>query len=58
MRNKLSIRQLFIDTLGFIGSNISLLGVLTIFSFIGSYFGKNFGVYSNRLAFLVYALYI
>lgn len=58
MRNKLSIRQLFIDTLGFIGNNIPLLGVLTIFSFIGSYFGKNFGVYSNRLAFLVYALYI
>ena len=58
MRKKLSIRQLFIDTLGFIGNNLPLLGVLTIFSFIGSYFGKNFGVYSNRLAFLVYALYI
>ncbi len=58
MLKKLSIRQLFIDSLGFIGNNIPLLGVLTIFSFIGSYCGKNFGVYANRLAFLVYALYI
>ncbi len=58
MKKELSVRRLFIDSLGFIGNNIPLLCVLTIFSFAGSYLAGVFGAYKNLSVFLLYGVFI
>ena len=58
MKKELSVRRLFIDSLGFIGNNIPLLFVLTIFSFAGSYLAGVFGAYKNLSVFLLYGIFI
>ena len=58
MKKELSVRRLFIDSLGFIGNNIPLLFVLTIFSFVGSYSAGRFGAYNNISVFLLYGVFI
>lgn len=55
---KLSVRSLFVDSLGFIGNNVPLLFVLTIFSFGGSYLAGKFGAYKNISGFLLYGIFI
>ena len=58
MKKELSVRRLFIDSLGFIGNNIPLLCVLTIFSFAGSYLAGSFDAYTNLSVFLLYSVFI
>ncbi len=58
MKKELSIRQLFVDSLSFIGKNIPLLTVLTFLSFAGSYLAVKIGIYHNFLFLLLYGLYI
>lgn len=58
MKKELSIRQLFIDSLGFIGNNIPLLAFFTVLSFLGSYFSVRFPLFQQRIFLLGYLLYI
>ncbi len=58
MRKELSIRQLFIASLSFIGKNIPLLTFLTLLSFSGSYLAIRAGIYQNFLMLTLYGLYI
>lgn len=58
MKKELSTRQLFIDSLSFIGKNKALLAVLAFLSFAGSYLAIRVGIYQNFLLLLLYGLYI
>ena len=59
MKKEMSVRQIFIDTLEFIGNNKAILVFMTFLSFIGSYLPAALGVslYNPFFGFL-YAVYI
>ena len=70
MKKEMSVRQIFIDTLGFIGNNKGILCFMTFLSFIGSYtaskieisihnpfFGFLYGIYIYSFYYLFAGLY-
>lgn len=58
MKKELSIRQLFIDFLGFTGNNFMLLCFLTVLSFVGSYGAVLLNAAHNNAVRILYFLYI
>lgn len=58
MKKDVSIRQILVDSLGFIGDNTALLGVLALLSFAGSYFSLYIGMARTPLLLLLYGFYI
>lgn len=59
MKEKMSVRQVFIDTLGFIGNNKAILAFMTFLSFIGSYLTATSGVsLQNPFFAFLYGVYI
>lgn len=58
MQKRLSILALSTDVFGFIGHNLLLLTVLTLFSFAGSYLFNVLAAYHLKLAAVPYGVYI
>lgn len=58
MKKELSIRSVFIDSLGFIGNNKLLLCFLTILSYAGAAMALLYNNSQNMLYLLAYALYL
>ena len=59
MKKEMSVRQIFIDTLGFIGNNKVILCFMTFLSFIGSYVIASADIsLKNPFFAFIYALYI
>jgi hypothetical protein len=57
MKKELSVRRLFIDSIHFIRNNLSLLGLLTILSFVGFYAAARVSV-RNIFFYMGYATFI
>lgn len=58
MKKELSVRQLLIDVLQFIGNNAGLLGCLAVLSFAGSYISLYVGGARTFMFLLFYGLFI
>lgn len=58
MKKEVSIRQLLLDSLGFIGNNAVLLGFLALLSYAGSYVSLYIGIARTPFLLLLYGVYI
>ena len=59
MKKEMSVRQVFIDTLEFIGNNKAILIFMTFLSFIGSYLASSAGLsFKNPFFVFLYGIYV